>query len=50
MRGMWFYDGTWQPIDEEHAVQIETEHLSHFLGKKIEDFPTIAVKGQKQGM
>ncbi|XP_064599828.1 phospholipase DDHD1-like isoform X2 [Liolophura sinensis] len=48
MRGMWFYDGTWQPIDEGHAVQIETEHLSHFVGKKIEDFPTIAVKGQKQ--
>jgi len=29
-RGRWFVDGTWQPLDEEYAEIIETEHLNKF--------------------
>lgn len=29
-RGRWFVDGTWQPLDEEYAEMIETEHLNKF--------------------
>ena len=35
MRGTWFVDGTWQPLDEGYANQIETEHLAKFESQKI---------------
>ncbi|ELT99325.1 hypothetical protein CAPTEDRAFT_197144 [Capitella teleta] len=35
MRGTWFVDGTWQPLDENHSNQIETEHLSKFENQKL---------------
>ncbi|CAK9302753.1 unnamed protein product [Gordionus sp. m RMFG-2023] len=37
MRGTWFFDVGWQPLDEEYATQIEVEHLSKFAGWKAND-------------
>ncbi|KAK6183516.1 hypothetical protein SNE40_010986 [Patella caerulea] len=41
MRGTWFYDGTWQPLQEGYATQLETEHLAKFMGQKIVDVPSV---------
>lgn len=38
MRGMWFHDGTWQPLDESSSEQIESAHLKKFFGQKCSDF------------
>ena len=35
MRGTWFIDGTWQPLEENYSVQIEKEHLTFFRGHKL---------------
>ncbi|MEE6493615.1 hypothetical protein FKM82_016902 [Ascaphus truei] len=37
MRGQWFIDGTWQPLDEEESNLIEQEHLSCFRGQRMQD-------------
>ena len=37
MRGTWFVDGNWQPVEEENALKIEQQHLKHFEGQKIPD-------------
>ncbi|XP_069805469.1 phospholipase DDHD1 isoform X2 [Dendropsophus ebraccatus] len=37
MRGQWFIDGTWQPLDEDESNLIEQEHLSCFRGYQIHD-------------
>ncbi|XP_044127864.1 phospholipase DDHD1-like isoform X2 [Bufo gargarizans] len=37
MRGQWFIDGTWQPLDEDESNQIEQEHLACFRGQKMHD-------------
>ncbi|XP_045436526.1 phospholipase DDHD1 isoform X10 [Pipistrellus kuhlii] len=37
MRGQWFIDGTWQPLEEEESNLIEQEHLSCFRGQQIEE-------------
>ncbi|XP_069773102.1 phospholipase DDHD1b [Narcine bancroftii] len=37
MRGQWFVDGTWQPLEEEDSDLIEAEHLKHFRGQRIQD-------------
>uniref|UniRef100_A0A8B9LM35 DDHD domain-containing protein n=1 Tax=Astyanax mexicanus TaxID=7994 RepID=A0A8B9LM35_ASTMX len=34
MRGQWFTDGTWLPLEEEDSDLIELEHLSRFLDSK----------------
>ncbi|XP_062378893.1 phospholipase DDHD1 isoform X2 [Sardina pilchardus] len=37
MRGQWFIDGTWLPMEEEESDLIETEHLAHFRGQQMQD-------------
>ncbi|XP_056401966.1 phospholipase DDHD1 [Hyla sarda] len=37
MRGQWFIDGTWQPLDEDESNLIEQEHLSCFRGYQMHD-------------
>ncbi|XP_029972165.1 phospholipase DDHD1 isoform X2 [Salarias fasciatus] len=37
MRGQWFIDGTWLPLDEEEGDLIEQEHLNHFRGQQMQD-------------
>ncbi|XP_069064649.1 phospholipase DDHD1 isoform X2 [Pleurodeles waltl] len=37
MRGQWFVDGTWQPLEEEESNLIEQEHLSAFRGQQVQD-------------
>ncbi|XP_060938771.1 phospholipase DDHD1 [Limanda limanda] len=37
MRGQWFIDGTWLPLEEEESDLIEQEHLSHFRGQQMQD-------------
>ncbi|XP_066532314.1 phospholipase DDHD1b [Hoplias malabaricus] len=44
MRGQWFTDGTWLPLEEDDSDQIELEHLSRFRGHQMKDtFETEAV-------
>uniref|UniRef100_T1HB26 DDHD domain-containing protein n=1 Tax=Rhodnius prolixus TaxID=13249 RepID=T1HB26_RHOPR len=38
-RGSWFYEASWQPLEEETAETMEDVHLSLFLGKKSSEFP-----------
>ena len=35
MRGTWFVDGTWQPLEETYSRQIENDQLTFFLGHKL---------------
>lgn len=37
MRGQWFIDGTWLPLEEEESDLIEQEHLNHFRGQHMQD-------------
>ncbi|NXJ79919.1 DDHD1 Phospholipase, partial [Trogon melanurus] len=37
MRGQWFIDGTWQPLEEEESDLIEREHLNRFKGQQLEE-------------
>ncbi|GCB69955.1 hypothetical protein scyTo_0005579 [Scyliorhinus torazame] len=37
MRGQWFVDGTWQPLEEEDSDLIEAEHLKRFRGQQMQD-------------
>uniref|UniRef100_A0ABM5FC46 Phospholipase DDHD1 isoform X1 n=1 Tax=Pogona vitticeps TaxID=103695 RepID=A0ABM5FC46_9SAUR len=37
MRGQWFIDGTWQPLEEEESNLIEQEHLSCFKGHQMQE-------------
>ncbi|XP_061437114.1 phospholipase DDHD1-like isoform X4 [Lethenteron reissneri] len=39
MRGQWFVDGTWQPLEEEDSDLIETEHLARFRGQPCHPAP-----------
>ena len=44
MRGQWFTDGTWLPLEEEDSDLIELEHLACFRGHQMKDtFETEAV-------
>uniref|UniRef100_A0A8C6A321 Phospholipase DDHD1-like n=1 Tax=Marmota marmota marmota TaxID=9994 RepID=A0A8C6A321_MARMA len=36
MRGQWFIDGTWQPLEEEESNLIEQEHLRCFRGQQMQ--------------
>ena len=38
MRGTWFYEHSWQPVQCEYADRIEQEHLQRFLGHKMADY------------
>uniref|UniRef100_A0A8C1P8G4 DDHD domain containing 1a n=1 Tax=Cyprinus carpio TaxID=7962 RepID=A0A8C1P8G4_CYPCA len=37
MRGQWFVDGTWTPVEEDESDLIEKEHLECFRGQQIQD-------------
>ncbi|XP_021153885.2 phospholipase DDHD1 isoform X2 [Columba livia] len=37
MRGQWFIDGTWQPLEEEESNLIEQEHLKCFKGQQLQE-------------
>ncbi|XP_018087847.1 phospholipase DDHD1 isoform X2 [Xenopus laevis] len=37
MRGQWFIDGTWQPLDEEESNLIEQDHLTCFRGQQMQE-------------
>uniref|UniRef100_A0A3Q3RHE1 DDHD domain containing 1b n=1 Tax=Mastacembelus armatus TaxID=205130 RepID=A0A3Q3RHE1_9TELE len=37
MRGQWFIDGTWLPLEEDESNLIEQEHLSRFRGQQMRD-------------
>ncbi|XP_054470048.1 phospholipase DDHD1 isoform X2 [Anoplopoma fimbria] len=37
MRGQWFVDGTWLPLEEEESDLIEHDHLNHFRGQQMQD-------------
>ncbi|XP_054894409.1 phospholipase DDHD1 isoform X2 [Poeciliopsis prolifica] len=37
MRGQWFIDGSWLPLEEEESDLIEQEHLNHFRGQHLQD-------------
>ncbi|NXA35640.1 DDHD1 Phospholipase, partial [Eudromia elegans] len=37
MRGQWFIDGTWQPLEEEESNLIEQEHLNRFKGQQLQE-------------
>uniref|UniRef100_A0A8C7YBS6 DDHD domain containing 1b n=1 Tax=Oryzias sinensis TaxID=183150 RepID=A0A8C7YBS6_9TELE len=45
MRGQWFVDGTWLPLEEEDSNPIEMEHLSHFRGQQMRDVSESGFKG-----
>ncbi len=38
LRGTWFYESTWQPVQCEYADRIEHEHLQRFHGHKMADY------------
>ena len=35
LRGTWFVDGTFQPLEYEYSLQLEQDHLAKFLGRPI---------------
>ncbi|KAM3871223.1 phospholipase DDHD1 [Diretmus argenteus] len=37
MRGQWFIDGTWLPLEEEESDLIELQHLNCFRGQQMQD-------------
>ncbi|XP_055362049.1 phospholipase DDHD1b isoform X2 [Betta splendens] len=37
MRGQWFIDGTWLPLEEDESDHIELEHLTRFRGQQMRD-------------
>ncbi|XP_028994566.1 phospholipase DDHD1 isoform X2 [Betta splendens] len=37
MRGQWFIDGSWLPLEEDESDLIEQEHLNHFRGQQMQD-------------
>ncbi|KAK2878317.1 hypothetical protein Q8A67_019108 [Cirrhinus molitorella] len=37
MRGQWFIDGTWTPVEEDESDLMEKEHLTCFRGQQIQD-------------
>nr|CAB3236623.1 phospholipase DDHD1-like [Phallusia mammillata] len=36
LRGTWFFEVNWQPLDEAIATRIEREHLARFMGYNID--------------
>ncbi|KAJ8009326.1 hypothetical protein DPEC_G00087730 [Dallia pectoralis] len=42
MRGQWFVDGTWLPLEEDESDQIELEHLARFRGHQMRETYEIA--------
>ncbi|XP_068938314.1 phospholipase DDHD1 isoform X5 [Petaurus breviceps papuanus] len=49
MRGQWFIDGTWQPLEEEESNLIEQEHLKCFKGQQMQENFDIEVSRPMDG-
>ncbi|KAM5241754.1 phospholipase DDHD1 isoform 4-T4 [Hipposideros larvatus] len=49
MRGQWFIDGTWQPLEEEESNLIEQEHLRSFRGQQMQESFDIEVSKSIDG-
>ncbi|KAM9653372.1 phospholipase DDHD1 isoform 2-T2 [Morphnus guianensis] len=49
MRGQWFIDGTWQPLEEEESNLIEQEHLNRFKGQQLQESFDIEVSKPVDG-
>ncbi|KAF6351081.1 DDHD domain containing 1 [Rhinolophus ferrumequinum] len=49
MRGQWFIDGTWQPLEEEESNLIEQEHLRCFRGQQMQESFDIEVSKSIDG-
>ncbi|XP_050998893.1 phospholipase DDHD1 isoform X1 [Acomys russatus] len=49
MRGQWFIDGTWQPLEEEESDLIEQEHLSCFRGQQMQEHFDVEVSKSVDG-
>ena len=47
MRGLWYLEADWQPIEEEDSEKLEEEHLLKFENQK--HAPEAATKGSIQG-
>uniref|UniRef100_A0A674D2W2 DDHD domain containing 1b n=1 Tax=Salmo trutta TaxID=8032 RepID=A0A674D2W2_SALTR len=41
MRGQWFVDGTWLPLEEDESDLIELEHLARFRGSVLITVPRL---------
>jgi hypothetical protein len=39
LRGLWFYDQSWEPLDEEMSERIELEHIHKFNGTAQQPSP-----------
>lgn len=48
LRGIWFEEGSWQPLEESFANQIESDHMAKFKGLRLEEAPE-SQKGPKLG-
>lgn len=48
-RGLWFYEQDWQPLEEDYSQQLEAEHMSKFLGRRLDEFVPSPLKGKKPG-
>lgn len=38
MRGLWFYDGSWQPLDGDRCEQVENVHLSLYANHCVSEY------------
>ncbi|XP_014673973.1 PREDICTED: phospholipase DDHD1-like isoform X2 [Priapulus caudatus] len=47
MRGTWFLDGTWQPLDATYADLVEAEHMRRFYQQTVQADRTTHCKGKK---
>ena len=48
MRGLWYLEADWQPIDEEDSERLEDEHLFKFEGQN-QSLEVFTHKGVIQG-
>uniref|UniRef100_A0A4W5JTK3 DDHD domain containing 1b n=1 Tax=Hucho hucho TaxID=62062 RepID=A0A4W5JTK3_9TELE len=44
MRGQWFVDGTWLPLEEDESDLIELEHLARFRGHQMRETYEAAIE------
>ncbi|XP_013412513.1 phospholipase DDHD1 [Lingula anatina] len=47
LRGTWFHESSWQPLEEGYADQIETEHLAKFKSQSLAQSSFYNPKGEK---
>lgn len=47
LRGTWFFEADWRPLESKIADAIEEQHLKMFLGQTIPDGPVYSGKGPK---